>query len=1305
MGANAAPLITGNAGFKGKLCEFAVWAGVALTAQQAADLYAAGGVATAAGQTPSLYTRLGNTVEDETGVHTPTVTGTTVVDGPVTSPPANQPPEGAINAPSSDVTITVGQSVNFAGSGSDPDGNTPLSCLWDFGAGSGVPDSTAKDPGSVTFNNGGLFTVTFTVADALGLADPTPATRAITVEAPPPSNQEPVADAGPDQQITLPVEMVNLDGAISDDGLPGGSTLTNAWSKQSGPGTVSFGDASAVDTTATFGLAGTYVLRLTADDGELQAHDELTVVVNASSTPQALSFDGVDDSVPWGDIEAFDGLSKLTVSLWLYMPSSAPDWSGVISDIGEASGPGDTHGWVIERNGNSAELMIGMRNDSGIAGFLGWEMDEWHHLVITYDGTAASGWNNRVKRYIDGIPVLWVSYFGSVPGSLGLNDQPLRFGKGGPYGACSLAEVVVWAGAVLSASEVADLYAAGGVPTTLVTQPSLYAHIADDTIIDAIGLRTPTIEGAPTFVAHPYSNQAPIVDAGPDQQITLPLDTINLDGAISDDGLPAGSALTSNWSKQSGPGTVSFADASAADTAATFGAVGAYVLRLSADDGELSSFDEMTVLLLDAAPSVPTGLNASQLTATGFTLNWETSTDDVGVTGYEVFQDGVSIGTSATTSFDVTGLSPDTAYEMTARASDGDGNWSAESVALNVTTGPDTQAPSVPSGLIADEVMPTGFSLSWNVSSDDAAVTGYEVFQDGISIGTTATTTFNVTGLSPDITHAMTVSAHDAADNASAQSAPLEVTTPPPNSVTITLDVPVNESAFLRTSASAVAASVTAVGLTVQRVEFDLDGVEVQEDASAPYAITLSNVALGEHVLLARAIDNLGNATESQPVTVFVVADLPYLADFEPAEGYLPGPLHGQLGWMTLGQVEINEEQASSGSRSITLVSGPVRPQADQDIVSLSGQSVVFIDVAAKPVAATDLAQASQMGTGAALISALAEGGEAEIHLWDGAGDGTGTWKPTGARFTLDAGNRAVDWLDLTIRQDFNAKKWDVYVDGRLALYDLGFADDEDDHLSRVTFLGPISGAGHFDALYAGTENPLFADADLDGMDDAWETQHGLSISADDRAGDSDQDGLTNINEYMLRTSPASADTDGDSLPDSWEASYGLDPVTPAGPTEDTDGDGLHRALSRSAPTRRLPVHSLWSLLEAPHLRKQHEAFPNSQVKPSSFWTSLPSRLRTSTRQLRAASMPVRLRLPLSITEMKEKSSSGKATGRAEARGRAPGFDFLSMATNRQRTGFDSGCASTTQRNVGMSILTVKWSRPICCSRTTQSQV
>ena len=112
------------------------------------------------------------------------------------------------------------------------------------------------------------------------------------------SNQPPVVDAGSDQQITLPA-VANLDGTVTDDGLPNPpGAVTVTWTKQSGPGTVTFGNIHAVDTTASFSVAGTYVLRLAADDSALQAYDEVTVTVNPVPGPTTFySVDGKDGYV------------------------------------------------------------------------------------------------------------------------------------------------------------------------------------------------------------------------------------------------------------------------------------------------------------------------------------------------------------------------------------------------------------------------------------------------------------------------------------------------------------------------------------------------------------------------------------------------------------------------------------------------------------------------------------------------------------------------------------------------------------------------------------------------------------------------------------------------------------------------------------------------------------------------------------------------------------------------------------------------------------------------------------------------
>lgn len=98
--------------------------------------------------------------------------------------PANQAPNGVIDTPADNIEIIVGETVNFTATGTDVDNNFPLDYLWTFSTGSGVADIIVEDPGNVTFDNPGVFTVIFSVTDNLGLTDPTVSTITVTVNAP-----------------------------------------------------------------------------------------------------------------------------------------------------------------------------------------------------------------------------------------------------------------------------------------------------------------------------------------------------------------------------------------------------------------------------------------------------------------------------------------------------------------------------------------------------------------------------------------------------------------------------------------------------------------------------------------------------------------------------------------------------------------------------------------------------------------------------------------------------------------------------------------------------------------------------------------------------------------------------------------------------------------------------------------------------------------------------------------------------------------------------------------------------------------
>jgi chitodextrinase/C1A family cysteine protease len=180
------------------------------------------------------------------------------------------------------------------------------------------------------------------------------------------------------------------------------------------------------------------------------------------------------------------------------------------------------------------------------------------------------------------------------------------------------------------------------------------------------------------------------------------------------------------------------------------------------------------------APTAPTNLAASSITQTTLTLTWTASTDNVGVTGYDIYSNGSLLGSVTGTSANVTGLTASTTYSFYVKAKDAAGNISAASNTISVTTlaPPDTQAPTAPTNLAASNVTQTTLMLSWTASTDNVAVTGYQVYRGGTLIGTTASTSYNVSGLTAATTYSFYVKAYDAAGNVSNASNTISVTTP-----------------------------------------------------------------------------------------------------------------------------------------------------------------------------------------------------------------------------------------------------------------------------------------------------------------------------------------------------------------------------------------------------------------------------------------------------------------------------------------------------------------------------------------------
>jgi len=178
------------------------------------------------------------------------------------------------------------------------------------------------------------------------------------------------------------------------------------------------------------------------------------------------------------------------------------------------------------------------------------------------------------------------------------------------------------------------------------------------------------------------------------------------------------------------------------------------------------------------APTAPT-LTASGTTTNSTNLSWSGATDNVAVTGYDVFRDGVLLGSTTSTTYAVTGLASTTTYSFIVRAKDAAGNVSPLSNAVSVTTltpTPDTTAPTAPT-LTASGTTSTATNLSWSGATDNVGVTSYDVYQNGAFKANVTTTTYAVTGLTSSTAYIFYVIAKDAAGNVSVASNTVNVTT------------------------------------------------------------------------------------------------------------------------------------------------------------------------------------------------------------------------------------------------------------------------------------------------------------------------------------------------------------------------------------------------------------------------------------------------------------------------------------------------------------------------------------------------
>jgi glucose/arabinose dehydrogenase len=191
-------------------------------------------------------------------------------------------------------------------------------------------------------------------------------------------------------------------------------------------------------------------------------------------------------------------------------------------------------------------------------------------------------------------------------------------------------------------------------------------------------------------------------------------------------------------------------------------------------------------------PGTPTLVSATPNSAT---IKWTASTDNVGVTAYDVYRDGQLCATVSGTTLTgtCTGLSPNVTYGFYVNARDAAGSVSQPSGTLPVTTpsSDDHTPPSVPTGVHTTSVTSTSLTLAWTASTDEVGVAGYRIYnvaggtRTRIGSADGSATSAQVGGLTPNTAYHLQVTAFDGNGNESAGSTPiLDVTTPPASQCT-----------------------------------------------------------------------------------------------------------------------------------------------------------------------------------------------------------------------------------------------------------------------------------------------------------------------------------------------------------------------------------------------------------------------------------------------------------------------------------------------------------------------------------------
>ncbi len=386
-----------------------------------------------------------------------------------------------------------------------------------------------------------------------------------------PPNQGPVANAGTDIVINLPVNNTTLNGTASFD--PDGSITAYQWTKLSGPSQFTIANPAAATSPLNNLVAGVYVFRLKVTDNKGATNeDDVQVTVNATANQTPVANAGAD-------IVMTLPVNSTTLN---GTASKDPDGSIVAYAWSKISGPAQ---YTITNPTAVTTALTGLA--AGVYAF---------RLKVTDDKGATHEDDVQVTVNAAGNQTPVANAGADIVITLPANSTTLNgTGSKDPDGS-----IVAYAWTRISGPAqftLANPAAASTTLTNLVAGSYVFRlKVTDD--------KGAIAEDDVTVTVNAAGNQSPVANAGPDINLLLPANSTTLNGSASND--PDGSIVAYAWSKVSGPAQYAMATPTAAITGLLSLVAGTYVFRLKVTDNKGATHeDEVTVTVNEAGNQPP----------------------------------------------------------------------------------------------------------------------------------------------------------------------------------------------------------------------------------------------------------------------------------------------------------------------------------------------------------------------------------------------------------------------------------------------------------------------------------------------------------------------------------------------------------------------------------------------------------------------------------------------------------------------------------------------------------------------------